>query len=102
MSPEFNKMAPLAYFSISLTPAQSLRPPFRQERYAQLLTQRFMRSHSGSVPALLYTDHQNLVRLQDAPLDRIDPIAHRINVELTQDRSEFRTWQGGPSASLKA
>ena len=42
-----------------------------------------MRSQFGSIPALLYTDHQNLVRLQDAPLDRIDPVAYRINAELT-------------------
>ena len=44
MSPEFSKIVPLAYFSKSLTPAQSLWPPFRQEHYAQLLTRRFMRS----------------------------------------------------------
>ena len=53
-----------------------------------------MRSQFGSIPALLYTDHQNLVRLQDAPLDRIDPVAYRINAELTQDGSELRNLAG--------
>jgi hypothetical protein len=94
MSPEFNKIVPLAYFSKSLTPAQSLWPPFRQEHYAQLMTRRFMRQHFGSIPAIMYTDHQNLVRLQDAPLDRIDPVAYRINAELTQDGSELRNLAG--------
>ena len=94
MSPEFNKMVPLAYVSKSLTPAQSLWPPFRQEHYAQLTTRRFMRQQFGSIPAILYTDHQNLVRLQDAPLDRIDPVAYRINAELTQDGSELRNLAG--------
>ena len=79
MSPELHKIIPLAYFSKSLTPAQSLWPPFRQEHYAQLMARRFFRSVFGSIPAILYTDHQNVVRLQDAPLDRIDPVAYRIN-----------------------
>ena len=83
MSPEFNKIVPLAYFSKSLTPAQSLWPPFHQKHYAQLTTRRFMRQHCGSIPAIMYTDHQNLVRLQDAPLDRIDPVAYRISATLS-------------------
>ena len=53
-----------------------------------------MRAQFGSIPAILYTDHQNLVRLQDAPLDRIDPVAYRINAELTQDGSELRNLAG--------
>ena len=94
MSPELTRIVPLAYFSKSLSPAQSLWPPFRQEHYAQLLTRRFMRAQFGSIPTILYTDHQNLVRLQDAPLDRIDPVAYRINAELTQDGSELRNLAG--------
>jgi hypothetical protein len=39
MSPELTRIVPLAYFSKSLSPAQSLWPPFRQEHYAQLLKQ---------------------------------------------------------------
>ena len=53
-----------------------------------------MRAQFGSIPTILYTDHQNLVRLQDAPLDRIDPVAYRINAELTQDGSELRNLAG--------
>jgi hypothetical protein len=42
----------------------------------------------------MYTDHANLVRLQDAPLDRVDPVAFRMNSELTQDGSELRNLAG--------
>jgi hypothetical protein len=94
MSPKYQRMTPLAYFSKSLTPSQSIWPPYRQEHFAQLMTRRFMRAIFGSVPALMFTDHQNLVRIQDAPLDRVDPVAFRINAELTQDGSELRNLAG--------
>jgi hypothetical protein len=72
MSPELNKIVPLAYFPKSLTPAQSLWPPFRQEHYAQLLTRRFMRAQFGSVPRAPVYRPSELGPAQDAPLDRID------------------------------
>ena len=75
MNPELTRVVPLAYFSKSLTPAQGLWHPYRQEHYAQLQTRRYMCSLFGSIPVRMYTDHANLVRLQDMPLHRVDPLA---------------------------
>jgi len=38
MSPKYQRMTPLAYFSKSLSPSQSIWPPYRQEHLAQLMT----------------------------------------------------------------
>ena len=42
----------------------------------------------------MYTDHANIVRLQDKPLDQIDPVSFRTCSELTADGSEIRNLSG--------
>ena len=85
---------PLAYHAESLTPAQTLWPPFRQEQHAQLKCRRKFRSLFGSIPVLMFTDHSNIVRLQDKALDEIDPVSFRTCAELTADGSEIRNLAG--------
>ena len=58
------------------------------------MTRRFMRAIFGSIMAYLYTDHANLVKLQEIALSRLDPVAFRMNAELTQDGSELRNLAG--------
>ena len=42
----------------------------------------------------MYTDHANIVRLQDKPLDQVDPVSFRTCSELTADGSEIRNLSG--------
>ena len=42
----------------------------------------------------MYTDHANIVRLQDKLLDQIDPVSFRACSELTADGSEVRNLSG--------
>ena len=77
MSADLRRWNPLAYHAESLSAAQTLWHPFRQEQHAQLKCRRKFRSLFGSIPVVMYTDHANIVRLQDKPLDQIDPVSFR-------------------------
>ena len=94
MSADLKKWLPLAYHAESLTPAQTLWHPFRQEQHAQLRCRRKFRALFGSIPVIMYTDHANIARLQDKPLDQVDPVSFRTCSELTADGSEIRNLSG--------
>ncbi|CAE7414821.1 pol, partial [Symbiodinium microadriaticum] len=94
MSADLRRWNPLAYHAESLSAAQTLWHPFRQEQHAQLKCRRKFRSLFGSIPVVMYTDHANNVRLQDKPLDQIDPVSFRTCSELTADGSEIRNLSG--------
>ena len=94
MSADLRRWNPLAYHAESLSAAQTLWHPFRQEQHAQLKCRRKFRSLFGSIPVVMYTDHANMVRLQDKPLDQIDPVSFRTCSELTADGSEVRNLSG--------
>ena len=94
MSPELDRMALLGTFSKSLKPEQKLWTPFRQEQTAQVMARRHFRSQFGSIPTICYTDHALIVRIQELPLEQVDPVAWRANAELTADGSELRNLAG--------
>ena len=88
MSADLKRWMPLAYHAESLTPAQTLWRPFRQEQHAQLRCRRKFRALFGSIPVVMYTDHANIVRLQDCSLTRL------ILSVSTADGSEIRNLSG--------
>ena len=76
---------------VSYTPAQTLWHPFRQEQHAQLKCRRKFRSLFGSIPVVMYTDHANIVRLQDKPLPSV--VSHVFGAHFGWQRDSQSLWE---------
>ena len=94
MNSDFTRILPLSFFSQSLTIVQAQYHPSDQELLAQLFSRRKFRREFGIIPAIGYSDHQNVVRLVYVPADRITPSKFRWFMEVTMDGSEIRPMSG--------
>ena len=80
-------LQPLLYVTTHLAPHQMHWHPSEQEMWGLLNVKREEVKQPGRIPDITHTDHANLARLENLPIDRIDTKHFRWFIEIVQGGS---------------